>query len=253
MKYKSVLDNANFYLLFSVLAIIACVGFLYKIQDGVLISPRCIESSAEIEREIEADQCVWTLVFDKVGNNQSELNRELKKSKDKVIEFFKEKDIDEDDMEFQLFVREEGRSRKTDAPALYRMGYRLIIKSNDLTSVLKIKNDLSDLYKQNVIFSSNNLKFRCSLSEKIKQEMALEVAKKAMNRARDMAKALDTEILKVWRVYEPSFRISSPNMDTNYGIRGVSVDSNIQDDDAVEARIPKRKVKAYIKLDAEMK
>ena len=35
------------------LAIVACVGFLYKIQDGVLISPRYIESGAEVEREIE--------------------------------------------------------------------------------------------------------------------------------------------------------------------------------------------------------
>ena len=255
MGHKGYLHNSNFYLLFSVLAIVACVGFLYKIQDGVLISPRYIESGAEVEREIDADSCIWTLVFDKVGEDQAELNKEIKKYKNRVERFFEDRDIDEDDMEFGLFVREEGRAKNADTPQRYRMGYRLVIKSKDLPSILKIKNDLAELYRQNITFSTNRLEFRCSLNDKIKSEMTAEVAKKAMEQAHEIADALDSKIVRIWRAYEPNFQTFTPDLNVNYGLRAINAhgESHGDDDGEMLMKAPKRKVKAYIKLNVEIK
>ena len=106
MTAESKFSWGSFFLLFSVLSIIACVGFLYKIHQGIVLNPRCIEVSAESEKIISADRATWTIRFEKTGANQAELNNLLLADRNIVKKFFETNGIKKEDMEFSSFVRE---------------------------------------------------------------------------------------------------------------------------------------------------
>lgn len=239
----------NFFLLFAVLAIFACVGFVYKIQKGVLITPRCIEVSAEVEKSTVADKAIWAIVFDKVGEDQTELNKISQSDKRKVQEFFIQKGIPIKDMEFSFFIREEKSSRKNDVKQpTYRAGYNLVIKSDDVGCILNMKNDLSELYQQGILVTSNRQIFQCSMNEQIKQELTLEAARKALKKAEEMARALNVRVKKINKVYDPDFQSASPHLVDGIYLNKAMVMSH---DD--EGSAPQRKIKVRIRMDVEIK
>ncbi len=249
------ISTSNFFLLFAVLSIIICVGFMYRIQEGIVINPRCIEANAEIEKEVQANRANWILVFDKVGTNQSQLHKSITSTKEKIEDFFHEHDIDEEDMEFSFFTKEENRNiKKTqDTSPIYRMGYKLTIKSKKIDIILNLKNNLSDLYKQDIAFSVNHLDFKYSLCDEIKHEIAMEVAKKALNKAQDLADALDVRIKNIYRVYEPIFQVQYNDLNGLY-IQKLNAKNNHNiNEEENTLQFPKRKIKASIRIDVEIK
>lgn len=242
----------NFFLLFAILAIFACVGFIYKIQKGVLISPRCIEVSAEVEKTVLADKATWSIVFDKVGDNQLELNQILQADKNKVQKFFIQKGIQNKDMEFSFFIHEEGRPRKPEFETRqsYRAGYNLTIKSDDVDRILRMRNDLSGLYSQGILLTHNRLTFGCSVDEKVKQELTIKAAQKALKKAEEMARALNIRIKKINKVYDPDLHGAFPLMtDGVFNNKAImtSYESEIPDS------VPQRKIKARIRMDVEIR
>ncbi len=240
---------SNFFMTLFVLAMLACTGFIYQIQSRIITAPRCIEVRTEIEKEVLANKAVWTLTFNKVGPDQSELNQDLMKKKEIISQFFTSNGIDNDEMEFSLFTREEYK-RSTKDIQNYRMGYELVITSTKVEKILKIRNNLMELYKQNIAFTSNNIDFQHALTEKIKEEMTIEASKQALEKAEKIASALGTKINKIYRVYEPDFPGYFNNVRVSYKLMN---DAATASSEETALQVPKRKIKVSVKIDAEIK
>lgn len=255
MAEESKFSLGSFFLLFSVLAIIACVGFLYKIHKGIVLSPRCIEVSAEAERIILADRATWSIRFDKTGTNQSELDKLLLADRNVVQKFFETNDVEKEDMEFSFFVHEDYRETKKNNKTVYCAGYNLVIKSKDVEKILALRDNLSELYEKGIALSSNNIDFKCSTNDEVRDLLANEAAMKAYAKAQSLAKALKVKIRRINRVYDPNFQIEGMN-DRVYMMKsfaGLNSADGVSGDQESSQPVPKRKMKVYLRMDVEIK
>ena len=252
---KSEFNWRSFFLLFSVLAIIACVGFLYKIHQGITLNPRCIEVSAEAEKIILADRVTWTIRFDKTGADQTELNRLLLADRNVVQKFFVDNGIEKEDMEFSFFVHEDYRETKKADRKVYCAGYNLVIKSKNVEKILALRDNLSGLYEKGIVLSNNNIDFKCSTNEEIQNQLANEAAVKAYAKAQNLAQALHVKIRRIHKVYDPNFQIEGMN-DRVYMMRSFAVLNSVDGASNGQGNsqpVPKRKIKAHLRMDVEIK
>lgn len=242
----------SFFLFFSVLCIIACVGFLYKIHKGIVISPRCIEVSAEVEKIIPADNAVWKLNFFRSGTSQESLNNLVLEDRKIVQKFFEENGIKKEDMEFSSFIREDYRETKKNEVPCYQAGNNLVIKSNDIKKTLFLRDNLSKLYKEGVVLKNNDIDFLCSNNDQIKDQLASEASVKAYLKASKLAKDLHVKIRRINRVYDPNFQIEGFNR--NYLVRSFGAFNSIDNESQDSSQpIPRRKMKAIVRMDVEIK
>ncbi len=244
-----------FFLLFSVLSIIACVGFLYKIHKGIILNPRCIEVSAEAEKIILADRATWTINFDRTGSSQTELNKLLLSDRKIVQRFFETNGIEKEDMEFSFFVREDYRETKKINKTVYRAGYKLIIKSKDVEKILALRDNLSGLYEKGIVLNNNNIDFKCSTNEKVQNQLINEAAVKAYAKAKNLAQALHVKIRRIHKIYDPNCQIEGMNnrfyMAKSFAaVNSVDGVSGNQDN---QQPVPKRKMKVFLRMDVEIK
>lgn len=255
MAEESKFSLGSFFLLFSVLLIIACVGFLYKIQKGVVLNPRCIEVSAEAEKIILADRATWTIRFDKTGVNQSELDKFLLADRNVVQKFFEANGIEKEDMEFSFFVHEDYRETKKANKTVYCAGYNLVIKSKDIEKILALRDNLSELYEKGIVLSSNNIDFKCSTNDEVQDTLAKEAAVKAYAKAQSLAKALKVKIRRINKVYDPNFQIEGMN-DRVYMMKsfaGLNSVDGVRSNQENSQSVPRRKMKVYLRMDVEIK
>lgn len=255
MTKESKFGLGSFFLLFSVLSIIACVGFLYKIHKGIVLNPRCIEVSAEAEKIISADRATWTIRFDKTGTDQSELNKILLSDRDIVQKFFEVNGIEKEDMEFSFFVHEDYRETKKVNKTVYCAGYNLTIKSKDVEKILSLRDNLSGLYEKGIVLSSNNIDFKCSTNDEVQDLLANEAAVKAYTKARSLAKALKVKIRRINKVYDPNFQIEGMN-DRVYmakSFAGLNSVDGVRGGQENSQPVPKRKIKVFLRMDVEIK
>lgn len=244
----------SFFLLFSVLSIIACVGFLYKIHQGIVIKPRCIEVSAEAEKIIPSDRATWRITFDKTGANQAELNKLLLANRKIVQKFFEENEIEKKDMEFSFFVHEDYRETKKENKPIYRAGYNLVIKSKDVEKILSLRDKLSGLYEKRIVLSGNHIDFSCSTNEKIQNELTAEAAVKAYAKAKSLAKALHVKIRRINRVYDPNCYVEGTNrLYMMKSVAAVNSMDGISGGQENSQSIPQRKMKITLRMDVEIK
>lgn len=254
MSKENKFSVGSFFLLFSVLAIIACVGFLYKIHKGIVLNPRCIEVSAEAEKTISADRATWTIGFDRTGLNQIELNRLLLADRDVVQRFFETNGIKRENMEFAFFVREDYRETKKTDKTVYRAGYNLVIKSDDVEKILALRDNLSGLYEKGIVLSNNSIDFKCSTNEKVQNQLTNEAAVKAYAKAQSLARALRVKVRRIHKIYEPSCHTEGDNR--FYATKSFAAVNSV---DGVgggrenSQPVPKRKVKVYLRMDVEIK
>ena len=255
MKAESKFSWGSFFLLFSVLSIIACIGFLYKIHQGIILHPRCIEISAEAEKIILADRATWTIRFDKTGEDQSELNNLLLEDRDIVQKFFESNGIEKEDMEFSFFIHEDYRETKKANKTVYCAGYNLVIKSKDVEKILALRDNLSGLYKKGIVLSSNNIDFKCSTNDEVQDLLTSEAATKAYAKARNLAKALKVKIRGINKVYDPNFQIEGMN-DRVYMMKsfvGLNSVDGVRGSQENSQPVPKRKMKVYLRMDVGIK
>ncbi len=254
MSEENKFSTGSFFLLFSTLAIIACVGFLYKIHKGIILNPRCIEVSAEAEKIISADRATWNISFDKTGANQAELNKLLLTDRDKVQKFFEDNGIGKEDMEFSFFIHEDYRETKKINKTVYRAGYNLVIKSKDVEKILSLRDQLSGLYGKGIVLSNNHIDFKCSTNDEVQNELISEAAVKAYAKAKSLAKDLHIEIRRIHKIYDPNCYVEG--MNRVYMMKSVAAMNSMDGVSGGQENsqpIPKRKMKVTLRMDVEIK
>ena len=255
MSNENKFSAGTFFLLFSVLSIMACVGFLYKLHKGIVLNPRCIEVSAEAEKIISADRATWSISFDRTGPDQTKLNKLLLADRNVVQKFFETNGIEKEDMEFSFFVREDYRETKKNKKTVYRAGYNLVIKSKDVKKILALRDNLSGLYEKGIALSDNRVDFKCSTNEEIQNQLINEAATKAYAKAKNLARTLHIKIRRIHKIYDPNCEIEGMNQRfyavKSFGavnsVDGVSGNQNNQQP------VPKRKMKIFLRMDVEIK
>lgn len=253
MSEEKKFSAGSFFLLFSILAIIACVGFLYKIHKGIILNPRCIEVSAESEKIISADRATWNISFDKTGANQAELNKLLLADRDIVQKFFKSNGIEKEDMEFSFFIHEDYRETKKINKTVYRAGYNLVIKSKDVEKILSLRDQLSGLYEKGIVLSNNHIDFKCSTNEEVQNKLISEAAVKAYAKAKSLAKDLHVKIRRIHKIYDPNCYVEG--MNRVYSMKSVAMNSvdGFSGGQESSQSVPKRKMKVTLRMDVEIK
>ncbi len=256
MSKETKLAAGSFFLLFSVLSILACIGFLYKMHRGIVLNPRCIEVSAEAEKTILADRAVWNIKFEKTGQDQAELNKVLLVDRNTIQKFFEDHDIEKEDMEFSFFINEDYQETKKANKTVYRAGYNLVIKSKDVEKILALRDNLSGLYEKGIVLNNNHIDFKCSTNEEVQKQLANDAAIKAYAKAKDLAKALHVKVRRIHKVYEPNYQVEGMN-DRFYVAKSLAMTNSAGSADSSNfdnsQPVPKRKIKVFLRMDVEMK
>ena len=243
----------SFFLLFSVLSVIASIGFLYKIHEAIVLNPRCMEVSAEVEKTISADRATWNISFDKTGENQAELNNLLLADRNVVQKFFESNGIEKEDMEFSFFVREDYRETKKMNKTVYRAGYNLLIKSKDVEKILSLRDHLSGLYEKGIVLSNNHIDFKCSADDEIKNQLISEAAVQAYAKAKKLAKDLHIRIKRIHKIYDPNCYVEGQNRVYMMKSAAINSEDSISSGQENSQPIPKRKIKVSLRMDVELK
>lgn len=245
-------------LLSAVLTIVVCVAFLYKInskESNKHSRSMQIEGKAECERI--ADIADWSMYFEHVGEKRSDLRRKIEIEKNKVISFLVHNGISEKDIEFYNYIKKEYNNRRNHESntenAHYRMGYCVRIRTNQVDIATKLKNDLFEIFDDDLGIVKNNLKLICSNQNEIEKELYEKAIKDALSKAKDISKSIGIKLGKIIKIDNPRFITESlhPEVDM-MGIQRVN--SITFDPDGKGSQMMKRqKIKGYINIMVNIK
>ena len=216
----------------------------------------CVEGIAE--REFIADTADWTLCFEHIGADQQAIEQKNAEEKVFINKILTNQGIPQEEIEMYNYVKEDySRRNDYDTPVKYRVGYFVRVKTDKLSLVTKLKNNISKLLAGNFGLIRNSLKISCSKQEDINRELTRLAAENAMERAKDLTKFLDVKLKKIISIETPNLwgQSGSPEVD------GVMLNSfgsvkamapNQSEDNASEAMM-RQKMHASIRMKISIK
>lgn len=253
--YVSLKLNSIITIMFvAILAVVIGSVFIWKFQSGRGAADcRYINIEGEAEREVMADTAEWSIYFEHVGEKQSDLNKMISLEKPKVLEFLIDNGISKDEIEFFNYIKEDHGDKKGNDAIRYRMGYCAHIKTTKMKTVTNLKNNLSELFSEDIGIVRNILEVSYSKQAKVEQELCKKATQNAIDKALDLTDFLKIKLKKILKIENPRFYTSSlvPNVDMNGGRRMMATFQNAEENASNE--ILKRKIKANINLQIEIR
>lgn len=247
-------------LLGGILVAIAVISFLNE-KNKNNHGDRSIYVEGTVEREIVADRAEWTLCFEHIGTDQQAIERKNAEEKIAVNKVLIDQGISQDEIEMYNYVKEDYSRRNNDdnLPVKYRVGYFIRVKTDKLSQVTSLKNNISKLLGGNYGLVKNFLKISCSNQETINRELARLAAENAMERAKDLTKFLNVKLKKVITIEAPSFwgQSSFPEADSimlnGVGVTTTKAITQNQAEDNASETMAKQKMHASIRMKIAIK
>lgn len=248
--YVSLKINRIITLMFiSLLAVVIGAIFISKFQLGKSPDLRYINIDGEAEKEVIADTAEWSLYFEHIGEKQSDLNKRISAEKPWVLDFLVNNGISKEEIEFFNYIKEDYRNRKKHEDIRYRMGYCVRIKTKKMEIVTNLKNNLSELFSEDIGIVRNILEVSYSKQAKAEQELYKEAVKNALDKASDLTKFLKIKLRKILKIEAPRFYTSSlvPNVDMAGGHNRLMAVLHNPEESASKEML-KRKIKANVSI-----
>ena len=254
--YISIKTNSMITFMFAaLLAVVVGAILISKNHSRRNVERRHVNIEGEAEREVIADTAEWSLYFEHIGKKQSDLNKKVSAEQPRVIEFLVNNGISKDEIEIFNYIREDHYDRNNRDAIRYRMGYCVHIKTKKIEIVTNLKNNLSELFTENIGIVRNSLEVSYSKQSEVEQELYKEAAQNAVDKASDLAKSLKLKIRKILKIEFPRFHTTSlvPNVDAMGGHHNRFMAVARSPEGNASREMMKRKIKANVSMQIGIK
>ena len=195
---------------------------------------RSVNVKGLAEMEVPADKVTWPLVYKSLGNDLNALYTDIKRSNQTILEFLKEKGIDENEISVNapdIIDQKAERYSNNDSPFRYNVTSVITVTSNKVELVRKLISEQGELLKRGIAITGGD--YRCNVSyeytslNKIKPGMIEEATKNAREAAEKFAKDSESKLGKIRHANQGQFSINDRDANTPY-IKKVRVVTTVE-------------------------
>lgn len=177
-------------------------------------SDRSIMVKGLAEREVKSDTGELILTFKNTGNNLSEMQNKNDQDKKIVLDFLKNKNFNEEEINFdyvELFdrqTREYVDNSKSDTR--YIITNRIKVNTTKVDLIKSVANQMDELIKQQVNISTGARYYFTKFAD-LRSDMIAEATKSARQAALQFAKDSGSKVGEIKHAVQGAFSITSPN------------------------------------------
>lgn len=210
--------KTNFFILgvFIFLGLSSLGYFLTTAVNEYRTYDRTVSVKGLSEKEVKADIVIWPIQYQIATNDINELYEKLENSNSKVEKFLLDNSISKDEITFSTptIIDRLAQSYSTTNKAEFRYSATQIITvySQNIDGVRGLKNKLSSLGKEGIVFSGNDYMARTEYIytklNDIKPSMIEEATKNARTVAEKFANDSKSKLGKIKTAYQGQFSVS---------------------------------------------
>lgn len=204
-------------------------GFSEFAQRG-----RSVNVKGLAEMEVPADKVTWPLVYKSLGNDLNALYDNIKHSNRTILEFLKEKGIEEMEISVNapdIIDLKAERYSNNDSPYRYNVTSVITVTSSKVDLVRKLISEQGELLKRGIAITGGdyryNVLYEYTSLNAIKPGMIEEATKNAREAAEKFAKDSESELGKIVRANQGQFSITDRDGNTPY-IKKVRVVTTVE-------------------------
>ena len=195
---------------------------------------RSVNVKGLAEMEVPADKVTWPLVYKSLGNDLNALYDNIKRSNQTILEFLKEKGIDEKEISVNapdIIDLKAERYSNNDSPYRYNVTSVITVTSSKVDLVRKLISEQGELLKRGIAIMGGdyryNVLYEYTSLNAIKPGMIEEATKNAREAAEKFAKDSESELGKIVRANQGQFSITDRDGNTPY-IKKVRVVTTVE-------------------------
>lgn len=195
---------------------------------------RSVNVKGLAEMEVPADKVTWPLVYKSLGNDLNALYDNIKRSNQTILEFLKEKGIDEKEISVNapdIIDLKAERYSNNDSPYRYNVTSVITVTSSKVDLVRKLISEQGELLKRGIAITGGDYRYNVSYEytslNSIKPGMIEEATKNAREAAEKFAKDSESELGKIVRANQGQFSITDRDGNTPY-IKKVRVVTTVE-------------------------
>lgn len=185
---------------------------------------RSVSVKGLAEMEVPANKVTWPLVYKSLGNDLGALYDEIKRSNQTIIQFLKEKGLDEKEISVnapEIIDLKAERYGNTQAENYrYNVTTVITVTSEKVDLVRGLISEQGELLKRGIAITSGeyryNVQYEYTDLNKIKPQMIEEATKNAREAAEKFAKDSDSELGKIRHADQGQFSINDRDANTPY-------------------------------------
>lgn len=186
------------------------------------------------EREYEADIVIWPIQFTEAGNNLGELYGSIERSTEKIRVFLEKAGISQEEITFSTPSITDKSAQQYGNQAKAEFRYTAIqtvtVYSKNIKSVRNVMGTLSELGKQEIVFTGGNYQstteYLFTRLNEVKPEMIEEATRKAREVAEKFASDSKSTLGKIRKASQGQFSINARDKN-NPHIKKVRVVSTV--------------------------
>lgn len=195
---------------------------------------RSVNVKGLAEKEVPADKVTWPLVYKSLGNDLNMLYSDIKQSNQTILEFLKEKGIDEKEISVnapEIIDLKAERYSNNDSSYRYNVTSVITVTSTKVELVRQLISGQGELLKRGIAITGGDYRYNVSYEytslNKIKPGMIEEATKNAREAAEKFAKDSESELGKIRHASQGQFSISDRDANTPY-IKKIRVVTTIE-------------------------
>ena len=206
-------------------AIIIAIGLFLMgnaIEDG-LQRDRIVDVKGLAEIEIPANKVIWPLMYKNIGNDLLSLYEEINETNKTILEFLKEKGINEDEISVnapEIIDMKAERYSSSPSPYRYNVSTVITVTSDKVDLVRNLISEQSELLKRGIAITSGdyryNVQYEFTDLNKVKPQMIEEATRNARQAAEQFAKDSKSKLGKIRYANQGQFSINDRDANTPY-------------------------------------
>ncbi|MCQ2180875.1 MAG: SIMPL domain-containing protein [Bacteroidales bacterium] len=205
-------------------AAIVLAGAMLPVSVAKLKSyDRTVDVKGLCEREVKADKVIWPIMYKVMGNDLSEVLRQIDSNNSTILEFLREGGIRAEDITVSTpLISDKYASEYGNNDRVYRflVTNTLTVCSEDIDAVMALQSRQSELMKKGIPTTGdtweNKTQFKFEALNDIKPEMIEEATGNARMAADKFAKDSGSRIGKIKTATQGTFSIEDRDSNTPY-------------------------------------
>lgn len=184
---------------------------------------RSVNVKGLAEMEVQADKVTWPLVYKSLGNDQSSLYENIKKSNETIKQFLKEKGISEEEISInapEILDLKADRYSNQEAQYRYNVTSIITVTSDKVDLIRTLVSEQGELLKRGIAITSGdyryNVQYEYTGLNDIKPQMIEEATKNARLAAEKFAEDSESELGKIKKASQGQFSIFDRDANTPY-------------------------------------
>lgn len=216
------------------LGLVAVGALLYKGIKSISNNSRVVNVRGLSEMKVDADQVVWILPIQDLGNDLSTLYTRIEQKSESIKQFLMSNGVKAEeitlsapkitDLFIQSYTVEQPRER-------YIIKASLTVSSNQVELVRRLETRQGELLKQGIAVTSNdwdrNITYKFTKLNEIKPQMIQDATKNAREVAQKFAEDSDSRLGKIKTASQGYFTIEDVDQSTPYK-KHVRVVTNVE-------------------------